>query len=373
MKEEIEAELRRLDDAGLRRRLRTVAPGPGPVLELDGRQVLNFSSNDYLGLSQSPELREQMNEAVARFGVGSGASRLVCGNHPAHDRLDQALAAFKSTEAALAFSSGYATALGVLPALCGKDDTIILDKLSHASLIDAAKLSGATLRVFPHNDLGRLEHLLKTTRMKSPGARLLVVTESVFSMDGDAAPLREIVELCETSGALLLVDEAHAVGVLGPGGRGLVAELGLEKRVPLQMGTLGKALGVSGGYVAASRGVIDLLINRARSFIYSTAPPPAVAFTAARAVELVQGACGDELRAKLRANITGARAFSPPAESELRGLKARAPVAAIFPLHHRRRIAWRCGSARRCSNAGSSSPRSAIPRWPAAAPASGSR
>jgi len=321
MKVTIDEELRRLDEAGLRRRLRTLASPQGPIVELDGKKVLNFSSNDYLGLSQDGELREAMTEAVARFGVGSGASRLVCGSLPVHERLEEILAGFKNTEAALAFSSGYATAMGVLPALCGKDDAVILDKLSHASLIDAAKLSGATLRVFPHNNLDRLSLLLKATRAQSSGARILVVTESIFSMDGDAAPLREILELCEAHEALLLVDEAHAVGVLGPGGRGLVAELGLEKRVPLQMGTLGKAIGVSGGYIAASRSVIDLLVNRARSFVYSTAPPPAVAFTSARAVEIVQGPRGDELRARLRRNIGATAGISPEKH-----------VAAIIPL-----------------------------------------
>lgn len=310
-------ELSSIADAGLLRKLRTLESAQGPLVTLDGREAVNFSSNDYLGLSQNEELRNVMMDAVARFGVGAGASRLICGNLTAHDQLDQTLASFKKSEAALTFSSGYTTAMGTLPALCGKDDIIILDKLSHASLIDAAKLSGATLRVFPHNDLDRLAHLLKSTRAKSSGARILVVTESIFSMDGDAAPLREIAELCGAHDAMLLVDEAHATGVLGPGGRGLVAELGLEERVTLQMGTLGKALGVSGGYIAASRDMIDLLINKARSFIYSTAPPPAVAFTASKAVEIVQGRQGDALRNKLRANI---KAVSP------------ASVAAIIPL-----------------------------------------
>ncbi len=314
----MEEELLRLDSAGLRRRLRSLDSPQSSVVELGGRSLINFSSNDYLGLANSGELKAAMVEGVGRYGVGSGASRLICGNLSAHEQLEQAIATFKSTEAALTFSSGYAAALGTLPALCGGDDTIILDKLSHSCLIDAAKLSGATLRVFPHNNLGRLAHLLKATRARSPETRIMVVTESVFSMDGDVAPLRELADLCESHGALLLVDEAHAVGVLGPGGRGLVAELGLEKRVPLQMGTLGKALGVSGGYIAASRRVIDLLVNRARSFIYSTAPPPAIAFTATRALEIVQSEPGDRLRAKLRANLDE--------------VNLGAPVAAILPL-----------------------------------------
>lgn len=299
---EIETELSEIDSAGLLRRLRTLDSAQGPVVRIHDRELINFSSNDYLGLASSDELKDAMIEGVRRFGAGAGASRLVCGNLAPHAQLEEAIANFKGTEAALAFSSGYATAMGVIPALCGKDDTVILDKLSHACLIDAAKLSGATMRVFPHNDIIKLAHLLKIVREKSAGARILVVTESIFSMDGDAAPLREIVELCETYDALLLVDEAHAVGVMGTGGRGLIAELGLEKRVPLQMGTLGKALGVSGGYLAASRSIIDLLINKARSLIYSTAPPPAVAFAAMKAVGIVQSSHGDELRARLNRN-----------------------------------------------------------------------
>lgn len=297
-------ELSRLVDTGLLRCLRTLEPGPHNTMGLEGRSVVNFSSNDYLGLAASEELKEAMIEGVRRFGVGAGASRLVCGNLPPHVALEEALAQFKSTEAALAFSSGYATALGVIPALCGKEDVIILDKLSHASLIDAAKLSGATFRVFPHNHVERLEQLLKSTRARHGAAlRILVVTESVFSMDGDLAPLEKIVPLVEEHDALLLVDEAHAVGVLGPQGRGLVAALGLEKRVALQMGTLSKALGVSGGYLAASRAIIDLLINKARSLIYSTAPPPAIAFTARRAVEIAQGEEGEHRRARLHGSI----------------------------------------------------------------------
>lgn len=333
MQQEIEAELREIEASGLLRRLRTLDSAQGPVVLINGRDLINFSSNDYLSLARSDELKDAMIEGVRRFGAGAGASRLVCGNLAPHAQLEEAIANFKCTEAALAFSSGYATAMGVVPALCGKEDTIILDKLSHACLIDAAKLSGATMRIFPHNDPNKLAQLLKTVREKSADSRILVITESIFSMDGNAAPLGEIVELCEANDALLLVDEAHAVGVLGPGGRGLISELGLEKRVPLQMGTLGKALGVSGGYLAASRSIIDLLINKARSLIYSTAPPPAVAFAAMKAVGIVQSSHGDELRERLRGNIMlGARAFSPLHGNKESGLKARAPCAAIIPL-----------------------------------------
>ncbi len=295
--------LRLLHAQGLKRALRRVVAVDGAHLVLPGQVTINFSSNDYLGLATHATLKTAMHEGVERFGVGAGASRLVCGNFVSHENLESTLAAFKGTEAALAFSSGYATAVGVIPAVVGPGDVVILDKLSHASLIDGAKLSGATIRVFPHNHLEKLERLLAGAREKSgAGTRVLVVTESIFSMDGDAALLAEIVALKERHGAWLLVDEAHGVGVLGPQGRGMVASLGLEKRVELQMGTLSKAIGVSGGYVAASRAVCDLLINRARSLIYSTAPPPAVAWTARAAVTLLQGAEGDRLREKLWSN-----------------------------------------------------------------------
>ncbi len=287
----VQAELDELRQQGLWRELRVP----------DGR-LINFSSNDYLGLCGSEFLRHALTEGVARYGGGAGASRLVCGTHQAHVRLEEALAAFKGTEAALSFSSGFAVALGTIPALIGKDDTIILDKLCHASLVDAARLSGATIRVFPHNHVEKLERLLGTAK-----GRVLIVTESIFSMDGDSASLREIVELKDQHGAWLMLDEAHAVGVLGPQGRGLAAQLGLEGRVELQMGTLSKALGLSGGYLAASRKVIDLLINRARSFIYSTAPPPFLAHAACKALGLVAGLEGDERRARLRSNVARLR------------------------------------------------------------------
>ncbi|HSJ03889.1 MAG TPA: 8-amino-7-oxononanoate synthase [Verrucomicrobium sp.] len=302
---DVAAELSALDAVGLRRRLRTFEPDlthPMTVRHL-GQAVVNFSSNDYLGLAHCEELKAAMVEGVGLYGAGSGASRLVCGTQPPHEALEAELATFKKTEAALTFTSGYATAVGVIPALCGSDDLIILDKLCHASLIDAARLSGATLRVFPHNHLEKLERLLFGARASSrPARRVLVVTESIFSMDGDASPLREIVALKDQYDAWLMVDEAHAVGVLGPQGRGLAAALGVDQRIELQMGTLSKALGVSGGYLAASRAVVDLCINRARSLIYSTAPPPALAHAAAASVRLVQSATGDVLRERLFAN-----------------------------------------------------------------------
>lgn len=322
----VEAQLQGLEGANLRRRLRGLSRGRGASIRMeDGREVVNFSSNDYLGMAQSEELKQAMIEAVARHGVGSGASRLVCGNQPAHEELEEALAQFKETEAALAFSSGHAVSIGVLPALLRAEDTVVLDKLSHASLIDGAKLSEATLRVFPHNDVKKLDRLLTGIRAKNAKGRILVVTESVFSMDGDVAPLKELVEVKERHGAWLMVDEAHGFGVLGPQGRGLVAALGLGDRVELQMGTLSKAAGVSGGYLAAKREVIDWLVNKARSLIYSTAPSPAVAATAATAVEMIASDEGERRRQRLWEN----RIFL---FSRLPGLKTAGVAAAIVPV-----------------------------------------
>lgn len=316
----LEQELIELEQRSLRRRLREVDTAQGPHVQAGGQPLVNFSSNDYLGLASSEGLRAALHKGVELYGAGSGASRLVCGTMAPHVRLEAALATFKGTEAALSFSSGYAVAVGTLPALMHEGDVIILDKLCHASLVDAARLSGATIRVFPHNHLGKLEKLLQS----SAGKRALVVTESIFSMDGDAAALAEIVELKERYGAWLMVDEAHAVGVLGPQGRGLAAALGLDQRVELHMGTLSKALGLSGGYLAASRTVIDLMINRARSFIYSTAPPPCLAHAACAALEIVSGSEGDELRQRLQANIALWR--------RLRGDSTADAGAAIVPL-----------------------------------------
>ena len=293
------SELDDLHAQGLWRELRPLEEVDGVNVKREGRELVNFSSNDYLGLANSDEMREALVDGVAMYGGGSGASRLVCGTHLAHMRLEEALADFKRTEAALCFSSGFAVALGTLPALVGRGDTILLDKLCHASLVDAARLSGAVIRVFPHNHLDKLSRLLATAT-----GRVLIVTESIFSMDGDAAALREIVELKEKHGAWLLLDEAHAVGVLGPQGRGLAAALGLENRIELQMGTLSKTLGLSGGYLAASRQVIDLLINRARSFIYSTAPPPHVAYAAGEMLKLIAGEEGEKRRQRLHEHIS---------------------------------------------------------------------
>ena len=287
----------------LDRHLREIAGAQAPEIELAevgrdhrARRLINFSSNDYLGLANDPRLREAAISAIEEFGVGAGASRLITGTQSPHLRLERALAKWKGTEAALCFSSGYAAALGTIPALITKNDVVLLDKLCHASLIDGAKLSGAVLRVFPHNDMGKLESRLEWAQREHASKRILIVTESVFSMDGDRAPLRDLVELKNRFGALLMLDEAHAVGVIGTNGRGLAALENLNDDVDVQMGTLSKALGTSGGYVCGSRTCIEWLINRARSFIYSTAPPPGIAAAALAAVDFLSSPEGEERR-----------------------------------------------------------------------------
>jgi 8-amino-7-oxononanoate synthase len=299
-----ESELAELRRRALLRKLRTVESPQQTELEMSGRRLLNFSSNDYLGLATEPALREAAKQAIDTYGFGSGASRLISGTLSPHYRLEEKITEWKQCEAALTFSSGYAAAVGTLGALLRKEDVVILDKLSHASLIDGARLSGAFVRVFPHNHLGKLESHLQWAKQNYPEARILVVTESVFSMDGDWAPLAEIVEMKQRHGALLLVDEAHAVGVIGEHGRGLADKLGLSQQVDIQMGTLSKALGCAGGYVCGTRALIDLLINRARSFVYSTAPPAAIAAAATAAVQFLMTPAGERRRQDLRARLS---------------------------------------------------------------------
>ena len=294
-------EIAKIQGAGLLRRLRVLDSPQTTHVVSGGRPLVNFSSNDYLGLATHPALREAAMAEWERAGFGSGASRLVCGTLAAHERLEETISGFKRTGAALCFSSGYAAAMGTIPALCSREDVIILDKLCHACLVDASRLSGAQLRVFPHNDTDKLESHLRGARTRH--GRILVVAESVYSMDGDVAPLREIVELKDRHGAWLFLDEAHGVGVLGAGGRGLAEASGVEGRIEVQMGTLGKALGAHGAYITGHRLLRDFLINRARSFIYSTAPPAPVAAAAAKAVEILGGTEGASLLESLWKNI----------------------------------------------------------------------
>jgi len=302
--DELNRRLGALREQNLFRELRRVDSPQGPRVEIGGQTLLNFSSNDYLGLAGHPALKEASIRAVETFGAGAGASRLISGSLAPFHELEDSLAAFKKTEAALTFATGFAAALGTITALTGKDDVIILDKLVHASIVDAARLAGAKLRIFDHNDLNDLEDKLKWAkgefRSRHPESVILIVTESIFSMDGDAAPLREIVALKEKYGAWLMVDEAHATGILGSQGRGLADALSVGDRIDIQMGTLGKAMGASGGYICGARALIDLLINQARSFIFSTAPVPAAAAAATAAIQMMSTAEGEERRKTLR-------------------------------------------------------------------------
>jgi 8-amino-7-oxononanoate synthase len=313
----LQSALADLERRHLRRRMRVSDAPTGPLVRLGDKTLHNFASNDYLGLAADPRVIEAAVQAIRDCGAGAGASRLVTGTQLPHRRLEEQLAAFKRTGAALVFGSGYATSTGALSALATKDDVILLDRLSHACLVDGARLSGATLRPFHHNDLDHLEHHLRWARARHPHAKIFIATESVFSMDGDTAPLAAMVELKDRYGAALVLDEAHAVGVLGPGGRGLAAQCGLDQRVEVQMGTLGKALGSSGGYIAGSRNLVEFLANRARSFVFSTAAPASTAAAASVALEICAGPEGDRRRAKIR---------------ELANLVAPGLPAAIHPL-----------------------------------------
>ncbi|MCP3103574.1 8-amino-7-oxononanoate synthase [Myxococcus sp. K15C18031901] len=309
-----------LQARGLRRYLEPLDSPQGPVVRIGGETLVNFSSNDYLGLAASAPVLAAAVAAVERHGLGSGASRLVVGDTTAHHRLEARLAAFERAEAVLLFNSGYAANTGVIPALVGAGDAVFSDALNHASLVDGCRLSRARVVVYPHADVETLALELERT----PARRKLVVTDTVFSMDGDVAPLGAIVDVCRAHGAALMVDEAHATGVLGPRGAGLCEELGLEARVDVRMGTLSKALGGLGAYVATSRAVADLLVSRARPFVFSTALPAAVCAAAEAAVDAVERDV--ELRERLWRNI---RRFARGLQAL--GLRAEAR-SAVFPV-----------------------------------------
>lgn len=321
---EINQRLTAIREQGLYRELRRVDSPQSPQIQIGGEEFLNFSSNDYLGLANEQALKDAAIKAVEKFGAGAGASRLICGSLVPYHELEEALAQFKNVEAALSFSTGYAAAVGTICALLGRDDVIILDKLVHASIVDAARLCGAKLRIFAHNDLNDLEDILKWANSLPNRKQVFVVTESIFSMDGDHAPLREIVELKNKYGAWLMVDEAHATGLYGQYRRGLAEELGVAYKIDVQMGTLGKALGASGGYICGSRVLIDYLINRARSFIFSTAPVPASAAAATAGILFVQSEDGEKRRKLLWERIAQLRT----------SLKMPPPVipSAIIPI-----------------------------------------
>jgi 8-amino-7-oxononanoate synthase len=292
-----EKRLSELDSQHLTRRLTPIQSAVGPMVNVAGRQTILLASNDYLGLASHTEVIQSAIEATQQFGAGAGASRLISGSLPPHQELESALAQFKGTEAALTFSSGYLANIGTIPALIGRDGLILADRLCHASLIDGCRLSTADFRVYRHNDVAHLQSLLAKRRK---GRRTLIVTDGLFSMDGDLAPLPELSRLAQDYEADLYIDDAHGTGVMGPHGRGTAEHFGLDNQIPFQMGTLGKAFGSSGAYLAGPSTFIRYLINTNRSFIFTTAPPPSSAAAATTALRVMQRE--PERRARLWAN-----------------------------------------------------------------------
>jgi glycine C-acetyltransferase len=286
-----------LDDLRARhlyRPLRVMSSAQGPIVSVDDRRVISLASNDYLGLTHHPRLLAAAERAVRDFGAGSGAVRTIAGTMTLHEELEAELARFKGTEAVLTFQSGFTANTGVIPTITGEQDLIVSDSLNHASIIDGMRLSKAPRQVYPHKDVAALREILREARARGrpdrsgPYRLILVVTDGVFSMDGDIAPLPGIVEAAEEFGAAVLVDDAHASGVLGRNGRGSVDHFGLHGRVAIQVGTLSKAVGVLGGYVAGSLVLREILTQRARPFLFSTSHPPAVAAACLEAIRIFQ-------------------------------------------------------------------------------------
>ena len=302
----LDDELAALRERHLYRPLRVMSSAQGPIVSLDGRRVISLSSNDYLGLSNHPRMKRAAIEAVEQYGAGSGAVRTIAGTMTLHEALEADLATFKHTQAVLTFQSGFTANTGVIPTITGETDLIVSDELNHASIIDGMRLSKAPRKVFRHADVDSLREVLReaTTAGRdgqgAPYRLILVVTDGVFSMDGDIAPLPGIVEAAEAFGAAVMVDDAHASGVLGRDGRGSVSHFDLEGRVAIQVGTLSKAVGVLGGYVAGSQALRDILVQRARPFLFSTSAPPAVAAACREAIAIMQEE--PELLARLWAN-----------------------------------------------------------------------
>ncbi len=280
----IDDHLSDLRERGLFRQLPVLESAQGPRISIDDRRLINMSSNDYLGLADHPALREAAKHAIDQYGTGAGAVRMIAGTMEIHNALEREIAAWKGVDATLVLQSGFNANLGVIPALVGRDDLIFSDELNHASIIDGCRLSRATIRRFAHADPSSLRQEL---RQATGGGRKLVVTDGVFSMDGDIAPLPEIVDVAEEFGAIVMVDDAHGSGVLGTGGRGSVAHHGLHGRVQVQMGTLSKAIGSMGGYIAGSQALRDYLIQVARPLLFSTAQPPAVVAATRAAIRLL--------------------------------------------------------------------------------------
>ncbi len=320
-------------EAGLLRRLRTVEDADSPWLVIDGRRLLGFAGNDYLGLAAHPALREALLDAARRWGVGATAAHLLGGHRAPHAELEAALADWTGREAALLFATGYMANIGVLDALLSRGDICVQDRLNHASLLDGARLCGAVLRRYPHADADAAARQL-TLR---PGAAALLASDGVFSMDGDVAPLRALAAQARAAQATLLIDDAHGLGVSGPRGAGSVAAAGLDARdVPVLIGTLGKALGTQGAFVAGSRALIEALAQFARAHVYSTAPPPAVAAATLAALRLARQ--GEDLRARLAARIAQLRAGA--AALGLHLLPSQTPIQPLLLGDARTALAW---------------------------------
>jgi len=290
-----------MEERALLRQRRVVDSGCGAVMEVDGRRLLTFCSNDYLGLAAEPALVAAAREGAQRYGVGAGASQMISGYHAPHQALEERLAEFVGMPRALCFSSGYLANIGIVTALVAPGDGVFSDQLNHASLIDGVRLSGADRHVYPHLDMVELAAQLAASR----AARKLVVSDAVFSMDGDLAPLPELLALCEQHDAMLLIDDAHGFGVLGPQGRGAVAQFGLASPRILYMGTLGKAAGVAGAFVAGADAVIEWLLQSARTYIFETGAPPLLAHATLTAIDLIER--GDLRRQRLQRLIAQLR------------------------------------------------------------------
>lgn len=295
----LQQELSELKQQGLYRFLRRVDSIQGPTVSIDGQKIILLCSNNYLGLAKHPRLINAQIEASKKFGTGACASRLISGNMLLHERLEEEIAEFKGCESAIVFSSGYMANLGAITSLVRKGDLVLSDRLNHASIIDGIRLSGAEFRVYPHKDIGRLEQLLK--RSSGKFRQILVITDGIFSMDGDIAPLPEIIKVSKRFNAILMVDDAHATGVLGKTGRGTKEYYNIKEGIDIVMGTFSKAFASLGGFIAGSNVLIDYLRNKARSFIYSTGLPPSVLASSLAAIEVVEKE--PELRQNLWKNV----------------------------------------------------------------------
>ena len=274
-----------LEETGLKRKLRQISGTQGQEIIIEGKKVLNFCSNNYLGLANDSRVEQAAIDCIQTEGFGSGASRLVCGNRMAHQKLEKCLAKFKETESCLLFNTGYMANVGIISSIFGRDDIIFSDRINHASIIDGIRLSDSKWRRYPHRDMITLEEMLRSSSLFCKRG---IITDSVFSMDGDLAPLDKIVALAKKYDCLVMIDEAHAIGVMGKNGKGLAEHFGVEKDIDIQMGTLSKAVGSFGAYCCGSQNLISFLINKARSFIYTTGLPPSVAAASLKAIEIIQ-------------------------------------------------------------------------------------